>query len=206
MSNENIDDEVVSSRISRRTLIKVGAIAGGAVWVAPVIDSFSNVAAAASAAPSTGLSFVTILICDSSTKLCYRMKFDLSCLTSSTTDVTTSTCTSGGCGTSPTDDHCEDPTLTAPSGYTISSSCASGITGTYLGSVSTGSPVFTITNGGTTSYTLAAWQSHRGTCCAASNCSGTSYGPSTPTVFGSGDILSFDEPPNSCSPKEACPS
>jgi hypothetical protein len=37
-----------SSRISRRSLIKAGAIVGGTVWVAPVIDSFVSRAAAAS--------------------------------------------------------------------------------------------------------------------------------------------------------------
>ena len=50
----NVPDEPVveeglgSSRISRRGLIKAGAIVGGTVWVAPAIDSFTNVAAAQS--------------------------------------------------------------------------------------------------------------------------------------------------------------
>ncbi|MGH9298220.1 MAG: hypothetical protein ACRDZP_09660 [Acidimicrobiales bacterium] len=49
MSDESIVEEgVMSSRFSRRSLIKAGAIVGGTVWVAPVIDSFANAAAASS--------------------------------------------------------------------------------------------------------------------------------------------------------------
>jgi hypothetical protein len=50
----NVPDESVveeglgSYRISRRGLIKAGAIVGGTVWVAPVIDSFTSRAAAQS--------------------------------------------------------------------------------------------------------------------------------------------------------------
>lgn len=37
---ENVETSLRSRAISRRTLIKAGAIVGGTVWAAPVIDSF----------------------------------------------------------------------------------------------------------------------------------------------------------------------
>lgn len=40
---------VLHSGVSRRTVLKGAAVAGGALWVAPVIESFPSVAAAASA-------------------------------------------------------------------------------------------------------------------------------------------------------------
>jgi len=43
-----VEEGLASTRISRRGLIKAGAIVGGTVWVAPVIDSFTSRAAAAS--------------------------------------------------------------------------------------------------------------------------------------------------------------
>jgi hypothetical protein len=49
VSDESIPDDGLSGwRISRRSLIKAGAVVGGAVWVAPVIDSFVTRAAAQS--------------------------------------------------------------------------------------------------------------------------------------------------------------
>jgi len=43
-----VEGGLFSTRISRRGLMKTGAIVGGTVWVAPVIDSFMSRAAAAS--------------------------------------------------------------------------------------------------------------------------------------------------------------
>jgi hypothetical protein len=43
-----VEEGLGSMQISRRRLIKAGAIVGGTVWVAPVIDSFTSRAAAAS--------------------------------------------------------------------------------------------------------------------------------------------------------------
>jgi len=43
-----VEGGLASTRISRRGLMKAGAIVGGTVWVAPVIDSFMSRAAAAS--------------------------------------------------------------------------------------------------------------------------------------------------------------
>jgi hypothetical protein len=43
-----VEEGLASTRISRRGLMKAGAIVGGTVWVAPVIDSFTSRAAAAS--------------------------------------------------------------------------------------------------------------------------------------------------------------
>ncbi len=48
VTEENLKDGIGTSRISRRSVIKAGAIVGGTVWVAPVIDSFTNQAAAQS--------------------------------------------------------------------------------------------------------------------------------------------------------------
>lgn len=49
MADESVVEEgLASTLISRRRLIKAGAIVGGTVWVAPVIDSFTSRAAAAS--------------------------------------------------------------------------------------------------------------------------------------------------------------
>ena len=46
--------EMDSHRVSRRTLMKAGAVAGGAAWVAPtVLESFASPAAAASAPPTS---------------------------------------------------------------------------------------------------------------------------------------------------------
>ena len=51
MSNESLGEErLTHAQFSRRSLIKAGAIVGGSVWVAPVIDSFTSRAAAASSA------------------------------------------------------------------------------------------------------------------------------------------------------------
>jgi hypothetical protein len=68
MSEEsNAEESLISSPISRRSLLKAGVIVGGTVWVAPVIDSFVTRAAAASAPPTcppTGalkISYLTIL-------------------------------------------------------------------------------------------------------------------------------------------------
>jgi hypothetical protein len=43
-----VEGGLFSTRISRRGLMKTGAIVGGTIWVAPVIDSFMSRAAAAS--------------------------------------------------------------------------------------------------------------------------------------------------------------
>jgi len=43
-----VEGGLASTRISRRGLMKAGAIVGGTIWVAPVIDSFMSRAAAAS--------------------------------------------------------------------------------------------------------------------------------------------------------------
>jgi hypothetical protein len=52
MSEEsNAEESLISSPFSRRSLLKAGAIVGGTVWVAPVIDSFVSRAAAASLPP-----------------------------------------------------------------------------------------------------------------------------------------------------------
>ena len=45
-----VEEGLGSSRISRRRLMKTGAIVGGTVWVAPVIDSFISRASAQSEA------------------------------------------------------------------------------------------------------------------------------------------------------------
>ena len=48
MSDESIIEAgPKSSRFSRRSLIKAGAIVGGTIWVAPAIDSFTSPASAA---------------------------------------------------------------------------------------------------------------------------------------------------------------
>jgi hypothetical protein len=44
----NAEETAASSGVSRRRVIKAGALVGGAVWVTPVIDSFLTRAAAAS--------------------------------------------------------------------------------------------------------------------------------------------------------------
>ena len=45
MTEESIIEEIGTSRISRRKVMKAGAVVGGTVWVAPVIDSFLSRAA-----------------------------------------------------------------------------------------------------------------------------------------------------------------
>jgi hypothetical protein len=68
VSDESIVEErPLQSPFSRRSLLKAGAVVGGTVWMAPVIDSFVSRAAAASAPPACppagayGLSGLTIL-------------------------------------------------------------------------------------------------------------------------------------------------
>lgn len=48
------ETSLAASGITRRDIIKAGAVVGGAVWVAPVIDSFVSRAAAGSVPPGSG--------------------------------------------------------------------------------------------------------------------------------------------------------
>jgi hypothetical protein len=58
VTEESVTEEDGRSRISRRNLIKAGAVVGGAVWVAPVIDSFESKAAAQSLPTVCGAKYV----------------------------------------------------------------------------------------------------------------------------------------------------
>ena len=51
MDDETVNDEIGRGGISRRDIFKAGAVVGGAVWVAPGIDSFASRAAAGSLPP-----------------------------------------------------------------------------------------------------------------------------------------------------------
>jgi len=62
MIEENLIDGIATSRISRRSVIKAGAIVGGTVWVAPVIDSFVNRAAAQSNPACAGRTCATFTV------------------------------------------------------------------------------------------------------------------------------------------------
>ena len=64
MTEENLIDGIATSRISRRSVIKAGAIVGGTVWVAPVIDSFVNRAAAQSNQACAGQTCTTFTSCN----------------------------------------------------------------------------------------------------------------------------------------------
>jgi hypothetical protein len=62
-------------RVSRRTLIKGGAIAGGMVWAAPVIDSFVSAASAGSAV-GFPCSYATIFYTLSGSSTVYAVKLN----------------------------------------------------------------------------------------------------------------------------------
>jgi hypothetical protein len=82
LSDETLQEAgPLSSHITRRNLIKAGAIVSGAVWVAPVIDSFVSTAGAVGSVPLpkttttvctplVSLSWVAIIIQDSSGNYC----------------------------------------------------------------------------------------------------------------------------------------
>ena len=71
MTEENLLDGIGTSRISRCGVIKTGAVVGGAVWVAPVIDSFvSRAAAVSNPAECAGQTCETFTYCFSSTSGC----------------------------------------------------------------------------------------------------------------------------------------
>ncbi len=61
MPDESIVEggSLISSRITRRNLIKTGAIVGGVAWAAPVIDSFASPASAGSSSAGCYVCFST---------------------------------------------------------------------------------------------------------------------------------------------------
>jgi len=64
VSDEIMTEEATRAGMSRRNLIKAGAIVGGAVWVAPVVDSFVTVASAVSnPAECAGQTCTSFTIC-----------------------------------------------------------------------------------------------------------------------------------------------
>lgn len=77
MPDESIIEEGLSNtRISRRKLMQAGAIVGGTVWVAPVIDSFVTPAAAASVAFPCSYADIIFYFADDTNKTLYCIKLN----------------------------------------------------------------------------------------------------------------------------------
>jgi hypothetical protein len=69
----SVTTAAATSRLSRRTLLRAGAVAGGAVWVAPAIESFITPAAAGSAA-KFACSYASVVYVSNGTF--YALKFN----------------------------------------------------------------------------------------------------------------------------------
>ena len=52
MGQDSRSDEAGSQRTSRRTLLKGGAVVGTALWVAPVVETFTGAGAAGASTPA----------------------------------------------------------------------------------------------------------------------------------------------------------
>lgn len=164
--------------ISRRTLLTAGAVATGAVWAAPAIESFTSVAAAQSgpAKPhhGTGVSYVTVLLGEGNgdVSIVYRLKATLTTQPSAGTPIVAAslepgfTATDGGCfsGSSPFRVSGSDPTTAVPPSITQDGGQPQGVAGSFV--YQAGQQVFLLTNSSSTPYTLAAWVVHQGKCCA----------------------------------------
>lgn len=193
--------------LSRRTMLKAGAVTAGAVWVAPVIESVTSSAAAQSATTSSGVgfSFVTVLLSfpSGSGTDYYRLKFDYSAVSGLTTYATCEPAPVSGNGTSFSNGPCftsDDPTQ-PPSGSTVITTVSTSLSAQYCLDGS-GVPYFTIANSSsTTTYTLAGWVVHQGECCfggystapaalfGSSNPSGSSYAGPSGSLAPSGAII-----------------
>ncbi len=188
MSDETSTEggSLVNSRISRRNLMKAGAIVGGSVWVAPVIDSFTSVAAAASKATPL-FSFIALQItCGTTT---YNVKYD----SATGFDYTAS----GDCGTFALD-KCGYEFVSNANGCPTSSELSTPMTfnnaGTQ-GSVTLGS-----------GCTLDAYVIHRGQCCCGAGPSSDFTGGSpglcpglTEPALGATGTITFIAPGNTTS-------
>ncbi len=163
--------------ISRRTLLTAGAVATGAVWAAPAIESFTSVAAAQSGPaepPGTGVSYVTVLLGAGTGDVTtvYRLKATLTTQPSAGTPVVAATltpgfsATDGGCftGNAPYRVAGSDPTTVAPPSITQEPGQPSGVAGSFV--YQAGQQVFQLTNSSSTDYSLLAWVVHQGQCCA----------------------------------------
>ncbi|MST31986.1 hypothetical protein GHK86_04500 [Acidimicrobiaceae bacterium USS-CC1] len=159
-------------------MLTAGAVATGAVWAAPAIESFTSVAAAQSgpAKPhhGTGVSYVTVLLGEGNGDVAtvYRLKATLTTQPSAGTPTVAAslepgfTATDGGCftGSSPFRVPGSDPTTAVPSSIIQQSGLPSGVAGSFV--YQAGQQVFQLTNSSSTPYTLAAWVVHQGQCCA----------------------------------------
>lgn len=178
--------------LSRRTMLKAGAVTAGAVWVAPVVESVTSSAAAQSAPPSPGEGFssVTVLLSfpSGSGTDYYRLKFDYSAVSGLTAGTCLPAPVSGN-DTSFRNGPCfrsDDPTQPSkPSAVT--KAVATSLSAQYCLN-SDRVPYFTITNSTnsslhTTTYTLAGWVVHQGRCCfgGSSTAPATLFGSSNPS-------------------------
>lgn len=201
MTDKIVTWEIATSGISRRRLIKAGAIVGASVWVAPVIDSFVNRAAAASGPPSTcnqmlngsGFSVVSVLLLEPTTNTAYEVVYTFS----GSNSVSSVSCQTGLPGGS-----CA-VVFKVPGGYTLA---ASGVCpDVAYGAPGAGvRPALTLTNSGTDSYTVSDWVIHQGMCCTQLSM-GSTY-PCAPssgsTIAASGGTAVFNAP----SPCASCTS
>jgi hypothetical protein len=177
--------------LSRRDLIKKGAVAGGVtIWAAPVIESFAFGAEAASqpCAGVGGISFVAVLLNCNGT--CTEAKIE----GSQTTCFTPNAPPPNG----PAVPCCTPFTLTELAGCSsFSSTCPSG----FSGSQSETSGTVTVPSG----CTLQAFRVHCGQCC---ECEGNPCQPSTqtgPTTVTFHQCQGTGSGPNPCMPPAGQP-
>lgn len=155
--------------LSRRSLMKRGAIVGGAlVWAAPMVQTIARPAFAATSPPPTpgGISFVALIInCGGTT---YRIKFDAGATTPE-------------CGTTFAADACVNQLQPG----NVASGCPSGVTATW-------DP-----NSGVTvslgSCTLTDYIIKQGTCCL-----GPTSANNGPATGSSGDVFFPNQTQNQC--------
>lgn len=188
-----------SPGISRRKFLVRGAIAaGGVVWVPPLVESFTSVAAATSApSKGQGFSFVTVLlstVMDGATRY-YRAKFSFV-----STSLGSCTIAIPTCGSTFHDGDCfkggGDPTT--PTSVTVESGCPSHVSGQYCLSTS-GVPSFELLNDSAgPAYTVAAYVVHQGRCCASGTGSNgyKSYAGPSGAALSPGGRITFPAPTN----------
>ena len=163
MSDESLaKDGLTHRQVSRRSLIKAGAIVGGSVWVAPVIDSFTSRAAAASS--SFSYSFVALIYtCDNTT---YRQKW------------------TGQSGPGSLSSDCDSTWTFADCKNTFQQGGSFAPSGCPATAVQNGDGSVTITLNCSTTATVSEYGYHMGHCCYESAACDPSayYSPGTGTV------------------------
>jgi hypothetical protein len=177
---------------------------GAAVWVPPIIDSFTQPAAAGSPGPcarylnGSGFSVVSVLLLNLTTKTAYEVVYQPVGPHAVSTACGKKSLPGGGngrCGV----------TFLVPMDYTLATGCPS-ITATY--SSAGGRPTLTLTDTGADSYTVWDWVIHQGNCCAqlSKECRYSCAPKQRSTILGSNTAVFYAPSPCSdCTSSPPCP-